>query len=174
MRALMISVATAAIGGMLMGAAIRPRESDLHDQPVGPQIIASGLWEGETDSVSYVSASRPGPIPEYVIGTDWTRPAGAELYVPAIYDLSEAETAVETTGLSATHAIYVEKAQPSSTASYASAASAADLGRDAVETLKDGGGQGVEVTRTDDQGRGQIDNLAHRSNPDTLVSEPAA
>jgi hypothetical protein len=170
MRALFISVATAAIGGMLMGAAIRPRGSDLHDSPVGPQIIASGVSEADMESVSYVANSRRGPIPEYVIGTDWTRPKSYEVYVPAIYEVSEAERYIEP-------AVSVEKAaQPTHTQiSYSAAApSAAELGRDAVETLDDGGGQSVEVVRADDQGRGQVDDLAHGSNPGAEVSEPAA
>lgn len=177
MRALMISVATAAIGGMLMGAAIRPRESDLHDRPVGPQIISSGVWENDVESVSYVSNLRPGPIPEYVIGTDWTRPKSLDVYIPALYEISDAELLQETASLPPAPPPSVEVTlRPAiTTVSYTSSApSAADLGRDTVETLHDGGGQGLEVARTDDQGRGQIDNLAHGPNPDTLISEPAA
>ena len=85
MRALMVSAATAVIGGLLMGAAIRPTESDLHEEPVGPQIISDGAWEGDIAAVGSVYR-RVGPLPDYVIGTDWAHPKTYEPQIAAVYE----------------------------------------------------------------------------------------
>lgn len=189
MRALFISAATAAVGGMLMGAAIRPKDSDLNEQPVGPQIVASS-WEGDVEAVGPLYA-RTGPIPEYVIGTDWTRPKNYEPQIAAVYELSAYEAPVyeEATpylapaSLAAAPATAVEAQAPvaPSPVSYrtvgqevAAAPSAADSASDAVESFDDGGAERVEVIRVDRQGGSEIDNLAHGSDPHALVGEPSA
>jgi hypothetical protein len=193
MRALYISAATAAVGGLLMGAAIRPKDSDLHEQTVGPQIVASSAWEGDVEAVAPIYA-RSGPIPDYVIGTDWTRPKNYEPQIAALYELPdepEAEPAaydpqpyVAPVSLAAVSATAVET-QPRlapSPVSYptadrvvpTAAPSAADSASDAVESLDDGGAERVEIIRLDRQGGGQIDNLAHGTDPHALIGEPSA
>jgi hypothetical protein len=194
MRALYISAATAAVGGLLMGAAIRPKDSDLHEQPLGPQIIASSAWEGDVEPVAPVYA-RTGPIPEYVIGTDWTRPKTYEPQIAALYELpgepatyepatyDEPAPYVAPVAIAAVPAMAVEPqarfaptpaAYPSARPAPVAAPSAADSAGDAVESLDDGGAERVEIIRVDREGGGQIDNLAHGSDPHALVGEPAA
>ena len=189
MRALYISMATAAVGGMLMGAAIRPKDSDLKEQRLAPQIIASHGWEADTAPVA-ASYRRVGPVPEYVIGTDWSRPKTQEPQIAAVYELpaepesySEPQIDVAPVSLAAAPAMAVEAPRLApERASYPSitgdvigrAPSAADNARDAVESFDDGGAERVEVIRADHQGRGQIDNLAHGSDPYALIGEPAA
>ena len=194
MRALYISVATAAVGGMLMGAAIRPKDSDLKEQRLAPQIIASNGWEGDTAPVE-ASYRRVGPVPEYVIGTDWSRPKTQEPQIAAVYELpepesySEPQVHVAPVSLAVAPPMTVQamtvQAQPRlapEPVSYPSitgdvigrAPSAADNARDAVESFDDGGAERIEVIRVDHQGRGQIDNLAHGSDPHALIGEPAA
>lgn len=190
MRAFFVSVATAAIGGLLMGAAIRPTESDLHEQPVGPQIVASSAWEGDVEAVSPVY-HRVGPLPEYVIGTDWAHPKTYEPQIAAVYELpaepevyDEAEAYVMPASYAAASATAVEaepRVEPRPV-SYPSidgdvvgpAPSASDNASNAVESFDDGGAQHVEVIRIDRQGGRHIDDLAHGSDPYALIGEPAA
>lgn len=195
MRALMVSAATAVVGGLLMGAAIRPTESDLHEQPVGPQIISDGAWEGDTAVVASISR-RVGPLPDYVIGTDWAHPKSYETPIAAVYELPDTSDLYEAEAY-ATPAVYAAPPAPAATSdaaiapqpraeprrvSYPSidgdivgpALAASALGSDAVERLEDGGAERVEVIRVDRQGGGQIDNLAHGADPHALVGEPAA
>lgn len=66
-------VAVASVAGLLMGAALRP-ELDEHDA-AGPQ-----MQMGESGPRRVLAAydqgvaAYSGHIPEYVVGTDWTRP----------------------------------------------------------------------------------------------------
>ena len=192
MRALMVSAATAVIGGLLMGAAIRPTESDLHEEPVGPQIISDGAWEGDIAAVGSVYR-RVGPLPDYVIGTDWAHPKTYEPQIAAVYEppaaadlYSEAETYVTPASYAAAPATAIAPSPAPAVeprrVSYPSidgdvigqALAASALGSDAVERLEDGGAERVEVIRVDRQGGGQIDNLAHGSDPHALVGEPSA
>ena len=190
MRALYLSAATAVIGGLLMGAAIRPRDSDLQERPVGPQIIASNGWDEDTAATAPVY-TRAGPVPEYVIGTDWARPQIEEVQVAAVYEpayeplsYAEPEIYVRPVSLAAAPAMATEAApQPARRpVSYpsldgdvlGSASSATDNTSDAVETLDDGGAERVEVIRFDGEGGRQINNLAHGADPHALVGEPAA
>jgi len=190
MRAFFVSVATAAIGGLLMGSAIRPTESDLHEQPVGPQIIANGAWEGDVAPVGPVYR-RVGPLPEYVIGTDWAHPKYHEPQIAAVYDLpdesdlyAEAEAYVTPVSYAAAPvtAIEAEPRVEPRPVSYPSidgdvigpAPSASDNASDAVETSDDGGAERIEVISIDRQGGRHIDDLAHGSDPYALIGEPAA
>lgn len=179
MRAIFVSVATAAVGGLLMGAAFRPSANDLHEQPTGPQIVAYGAWEGDTGSASLLIA-RSGPTPEYVIGTDWTRPGNYQTDVAAIFD-TQAYVEPVSYPLAAEAVPAVEVSAPVRI-SYASldgdilhgARSAASSAVDALESFDDSARQSGEVVSADDQGGRQIDDLAHGADPDAVVSEPAA
>lgn len=196
MRALMVSAATAVIGGLLMGAAIRPTQSDLHEQPVGPQIISDGAWEGDTAVVVASVSRRVGPLPDYVIGTDWAHPKSYETPIAAVYELPDTSD-LDDAEAYATPAVYAAAPTPAAApgsaiapqpraeprrVSYPSldgdivgpALAASALGSDAVERLEDGGAERVEVIRVDRQGGGEIDNLAQGSDPHALVGEPSA
>ncbi|HEY9218210.1 MAG TPA: hypothetical protein VIO94_09180 [Phenylobacterium sp.] len=71
-RALCQGIAAAAVVGLFLGGALRP---ELREFEGGPQMLAgvSGhrtyAWDG---SVEFTNAN--GPVPEYVVGTDFTRP----------------------------------------------------------------------------------------------------
>jgi hypothetical protein len=75
-KALFSGVGMAAVAGLLMGAAMRP-ELNVGDRPEGPQMFAG--WSGTRstgpfdDSVGF--AAYHGQTPDYVLGTDWTKPA---------------------------------------------------------------------------------------------------
>src|SRR5687767_9170373 len=71
-------VAVAVVAGLMVGGAMKPTLRDSGD-PEGPQLL--GPKSGEriefVDSRSSFAAYRYG-IPEWVIGTDWLRPAYPE------------------------------------------------------------------------------------------------
>lgn len=87
-------VAVAVIAGLMVGGAMKPTLRD-SDNPAGPQLL--GPKAGEriefVDSRSSFAAYRYG-IPEWVIGTDWLRPAYpepepiAEAPEPASYEVA--------------------------------------------------------------------------------------
>lgn len=190
MRALFISAATAAVGGMLMGAAIRPKDADLHDNTLGPQIVAASAWEDEV-APSPISYRRAGALPDYVIGTDWSRPKLYEAPIAAVYETppephtyaaEEADVAPVSYAAAPAMAVEPEPRLAPRPVSYPSIAgdvigparSALDSASDAVESLDDGRGERAQVISVDDQGRGQIDQLAHGSDPYALIGEPSA
>jgi hypothetical protein len=92
-------VAVAVIAGLMVGGAMKPTLRD-SDDPEGPQQL--GPKSGEriefVDSRSSFAAYRYG-IPEWVIGTDWLRPANpepepmAEEPEPAFYEVAAWEPA---------------------------------------------------------------------------------
>lgn len=73
LKTLMQGVAGVAASGLLMGAAMQP---NLDGHPVqGPQILAPGGGErGDGPAGDLRVGQYSGQPPEYVIGTDWTRP----------------------------------------------------------------------------------------------------
>jgi hypothetical protein len=81
-RMLATGAAAAVVAGVLMGAAMKPDFGD--DRVLGPQFFAA---DGGVHDASY----RPDPgasvyggrIPDYVIGTDWTRPRQAASATPS-------------------------------------------------------------------------------------------
>jgi hypothetical protein len=191
MRAIYISIATAVVGGLLTGAAFRPHE-ELSAQPGGPRIVASDRsLVADYQPIYGAIQHRAGPMPKYVIGTDFIAARAepvlveatlspdveailaaqlaryeAEAYRPQLIDVATRPAAIDANA-QAPHASYavLETDRP---------ASATDHGVDAVETFNDGGGQTGEIVRVDHQGRGQVDNLAHGPNPYAEFSEPAA
>lgn len=168
MRELYISIATAAVGGLLMGMALRPH--DLKEGPAGPQMIASErTTESALASLDPIAA-RVGPLPDYVLGTDFTRPKVREPEYAAVYDA--AYTVSTSYGEYLVPAVQSEPAKVREEAA-PRATSAADMGVDAVETFHDGGGEEGQIVRADHEGRGQIDNLAHGPNPYAEFSEPS-
>jgi hypothetical protein len=67
------------MAGLLMGAATKP-ELGADDRPAGPQIIAGvagarAAAPFEDDAPAFAAYS--GKIPDYVMGSDWARPASA-------------------------------------------------------------------------------------------------
>ena len=73
LKTLVQGVAGVAACGLLMGAAMQP---NLDGHPVeGPQIqLPGGGARGDGPVADPTVAAYPGQPPEYVIGTDWTRP----------------------------------------------------------------------------------------------------
>ena len=71
-RMVLAGVAAAVVSGLAMGAVLRP---DLHgDGLVAPQTLIAGGGPRDDASADPGLARYGGRIPEYVIGTDWTRP----------------------------------------------------------------------------------------------------
>lgn len=74
LRMLYRGSAVAGAFGLLLGAAVKP---DLREGagPEGPQMLA-GVSDARLAPEAYAAEPvfRPGPVPDYVIGTDWLRP----------------------------------------------------------------------------------------------------
>lgn len=74
MNAMVYSIVTAAVAGLLTGFAMKPG-SALADRPVGPQILISGANNRTVDNDGWYAtsqlASYNGQLPEYVVGSDW-------------------------------------------------------------------------------------------------------
>lgn len=119
MRAVYVSIASACLAGIMTGGAMKLGPDALADRPIGPQILISGAtnrtinndgWYSDVNLTSYT-----GEVPEYVLGTDWTRPVaydgGDEAYVEYVSNVEEAQKAPAP----ATVAVYthpVKKPQP--------------------------------------------------------------
>jgi hypothetical protein len=93
LKTLFSGVAVAAAVGLLMGGVMQP---DLRgsEEAEGPQILlAGGGPRSETGGGSTYLAAYQGKVPDYVVGTDWTKPAAPAVYpeIPL-----EAETVVYT------------------------------------------------------------------------------
>lgn len=169
-----IGMAAAAVTGVLMGGAFKLHDRDFKGG-FGPQHMISGSQFDE--AVSPVTYSRAGPIPEYVIGTDWTRPKVDLAYVAPVYEVSDTHSYdyVVPVAYSAPVAqrAWVEPVRPR--ASYPSidgdilaipqGPSAGDAAVDAVESFHDGPAQHGEISARDDQRGGQIDHSAHGPDP---------
>ena len=76
-QALYYSIASAAVAGLLFGGVMKLGPDALAETG-GPRILVTGVGKRavapEYNSGGVLFASRNGEIPEYVIGTDWTRP----------------------------------------------------------------------------------------------------
>jgi len=98
MKALHLSIATAALAGLLSGGVMKLGPEALADRPAGPQILISGASKRVIDGNGWYADAQligsTGEVPEYVIGTDWTRPVEAP-YEEASYDVPAEEPAVE-------------------------------------------------------------------------------
>lgn len=90
------SIATAGIAGLLAGGAMKLGPHALQRDLSGPQILISrdsdrtvpvDDWPEATNFASY-----KGEIPEYVLGTDWTRPVEYGAFID-VYDDSYAYVA---------------------------------------------------------------------------------
>lgn len=75
LRMLYQGLAIACAAGLVAGAAMKPSLREI-DGPAGPQMLA-GVSGDRVYSYGYTAtdfAARPGPPPDYVVGTDWLRP----------------------------------------------------------------------------------------------------
>ncbi|HEX6859889.1 MAG TPA: hypothetical protein VF138_06785 [Caulobacteraceae bacterium] len=92
----------------------------LADRPIGPQILISGAsartidndgWYSDVDMTSY-----SGEVPDYVLGTDWTRPVAydsGEAYVEYVSNVEETRKApAPATPAVYTHPIKKPKPKP--------------------------------------------------------------
>lgn len=81
-QALYYSIASAACAGLLVGGTMK-LGPDALSEIGGPQILISGGGEraasGAYDNGGVLFTSQNGDVPEYVVGTDWTRPQYAAL-----------------------------------------------------------------------------------------------
>ena len=98
-QAFYYSIASAAVAGLLFGGVMKLGPNALAETG-GPQILITGVGKRavtpEHNSGGVLFASRNGEIPEYVIGTDWTRPvdlmvAGDVYGYEYEYDYAEAD-----------------------------------------------------------------------------------
>lgn len=72
LKTLLQGVAGVSACGLILGAAMHPT-LDVGDRPGGPQILMSGGGPRGSAEVRH-RVAYAGQPPEYVIGTDWTRP----------------------------------------------------------------------------------------------------
>lgn len=86
LKTLMQGAGAVAVAGLLMGGAMHP---DLYkgDRPLGPQMLMGGAARGASAAADPGVGVYAGAAPEYVIGTDWTRPK-----TPQYVRYAEAET----------------------------------------------------------------------------------
>ena len=76
LKTLLQGVAVLAAVGLLMGAVAHPNLRGADDTE-GPQMLMAGGGERGVQMVSDPGAAAyGGRVPEYVLGTDWTRPRG--------------------------------------------------------------------------------------------------
>jgi hypothetical protein len=73
LKTLMRGAGAVALGGLLLGGAMHP---DLYqgERPRGPQMLMGGAVRGASHAPDPGVAAYGGATPEYVIGTDSTRP----------------------------------------------------------------------------------------------------
>jgi hypothetical protein len=78
MTPLKMSIATAAVAGLLTGGVMKLGPNALADRPIGPQILVSGASKRVIDANGWYAdvqfAGYSGQVPDYVLGTDWTQP----------------------------------------------------------------------------------------------------
>lgn len=73
MKALFQGVPIVVVAGLLLGAVLQPQLA-LSDDPAGPQTLMGVSARREPTDMAWTSASYSGPVPDYVLGTDWLRP----------------------------------------------------------------------------------------------------
>ena len=78
LKTLLQGVAGVAACGLLLGAAMHPK-LDVGEKPAGPQMLmGQGAQRGGGSPDGPGLAAYAGATPDYVIGSDWTRPPPAE------------------------------------------------------------------------------------------------
>jgi hypothetical protein len=96
MTPLRMSIATAAVAGLLTGGVMKLGPDTLADRPIGPQILVSGASKRVIDANGWYAdvqfAGYNGEVPEYVLGTDWTQP---QVYDVAFEDEAYSYTPAE-------------------------------------------------------------------------------
>ena len=174
MRSIALTGAAGAVGiGLLIGAGLAPGPADT-DRPGGPQLVYSNPRDyagGESEDPGLTA--RAGPLPEYVLGTDWTRPRNPAPIVVADYrpQADNYDAAVMPVLQQASYTAPSRYAvYPSTTGDIR--AMPPSVGQ--PQSLAQSGGEQGKVGIGNDQWRGQVDDLAHRSDPGALVGEAAA
>ena len=96
--------ALALVAGVMLGGAMQP---NLTEDFIGPHTLVPGGGERATNIGAQASvADYAGPVPEYVVGTDWTRPRevtlASEPEAPPVEDAPEVTIYTsETSGVAA-------------------------------------------------------------------------
>lgn len=98
MKALHYSIVSACVAGILAGGAMKLGPDTLAERPIGPQILISSATNRVIDNDGWyaeaILTNYSGEIPEYVLGTDSTRPFIYDVaYEPVEYTYVEEETA---------------------------------------------------------------------------------
>jgi len=75
-RTLCIGAAMALTCGLMLGGAMRPDLTD-DGRPSGPQQLSAFGAERATGADAAAPVSYAGPVPDYVLGTDWKRMTSA-------------------------------------------------------------------------------------------------
>ena len=86
LKTLMQGASAVALGGLLLGGAMHPN-LDFGSRPLGPQMLMGGGSRGTSYASDPGVGVYAGATPEYVIGTDWTRPK-----TPQYVQYAEAQT----------------------------------------------------------------------------------
>jgi len=73
LKTLLQGASAVVLGGLLLGGVMHP---DLYkgERPLGPQMLMGGAARGGSYATDPGVGVYAGATPEYVIGTDWTRP----------------------------------------------------------------------------------------------------
>jgi hypothetical protein len=91
LKRLFSGAAMAVVAGLMVGAAIQP---PLQDGILAPQQqVAGGGARNYAIGYEHGVGAYPGPVPDYVIGTDYTRPQPLEDQVLAYDDRADTGTA---------------------------------------------------------------------------------
>jgi hypothetical protein len=73
LKTLLQGASAVVLAGLLLGGVMQP-SLDAGDKPLGPQMLMGGGTRGGGYAADPGVAAYGGATPEYVIGTDWTRP----------------------------------------------------------------------------------------------------
>lgn len=157
--------------GLTTGMAIKPQAGDTDENGKGPQLVYSTAHGDDNDRGEGWWSVRNGPVGDWVYGTDWLHPKDP----PAVYETAWAEPApVE---LAPTPTVAPAAYVPPTPTVYTVPSIHGDVRAVSVwrgETTPQDGGQRLEVSVRDDQGRGQIDDAAHRTDPRAQIDKAGA
>jgi hypothetical protein len=173
MQTLYGGMVIAAAVGVLAGGAVRVDPYQLGDRPRGPQQIFSMPTEwGSQEVLGYASIEYPsGPFADHVIGTDWLpggrhdRPYGGAAwnYTADAFEIEDIETMKARLYAKYDIPLFPDPPAPPPAEAYLDA-----------EPLPDRAAEVPQIVLADYQGRGQVYDLAHGSDPGAEVSEPEA
>lgn len=164
----------AAILGLSSGMILQPTAGEVWTGPKGPQLVYSAerAYGPQAPSTGWASIG-PGPVGDWVYGTDWVHPKPpSENYQTAAY-VEPAPLEDTPVAPPAAPPVYQSVAARYTIPSVDGSGVAVSVWRD-VEPAADHRGQLRQVIVVDDQRRGQVDDLSHRPDPGPQAGEPLA